>query len=139
MRNKCLVNRPEQRAVRQLLRKNQTVAEAILWQYLRGKDLKVKFVRQYGIENYVAVFCCRSKKLIIEIDGGIHDVEEIKIEDQKRTNHLENLGFKIIRFKNEEILNELEKVLVKIKALVDDSVGFRKFFPKKCHPVIDLW
>jgi len=118
MRNKCLVNRPEQRITRQLLRKDQTIAEAILWQYLRGKDLKVKFVRQYGIANYIVDFCCRSKKLIIELDGNIHNNEDVKRKDQERANYLESFGYKIIRFKNQEIFNELEKVLAKIKLIV---------------------
>jgi very-short-patch-repair endonuclease len=98
MRNKCPVNNGKQRLIRQFLRNNQTNAEGLLWQYLRGKELGVRFVRQYGIRNYIADFCCRSQKLIIEIDGGIHNTQEVKEYDKERTENLENLGYTIIRF-----------------------------------------
>ena len=111
-----LVNKIGQKTTRQFLRKNQTSTEAILWQYLRRKELGEKFVRQHGIENYIVDFCCRRKKLIVEIDGSIHDKSEAKENDEKRTEYLEHLGYKIIRFKNEEVLDETEKVLEKIKA-----------------------
>jgi very-short-patch-repair endonuclease len=115
MRNRSLVNTVKQRITRQLLRNNQTDSEVILWQYLRGKELGLKFVKQYGIQNYIADFCCRSKKLIIEIDGSIHDQKEAKENDEERTKYLESLGYKIIRFTNSEVLNDLETVLNKIK------------------------
>ena len=116
---KGLVNRQKQKTTRQFLRNNQTDAEAILWQYLRRKELGVKFVRQHGIERYIADFCCRSKKLIIEIDGEIHNDEGVKENDEERTRYLECLGYKIVRFTNQEVLNEFEKVLTKIKALLN--------------------
>ena len=115
MYEKHSVNKLKQKTTRQFLRKNQTDAETILWQYLRRKELGVRFVRQYGIENYIADFCCRSKKLIIELDGGIHNDEDIKENDQERTKNLERFGYKIIRFKNQEILNNFDSVLTKIK------------------------
>lgn len=118
MRNKCLVNKVKQKTIRRFLRTNQTDAETILWQYLRGKELGVKFVRQYGIENYIADFCCRSKKLIIELDGSIHNVEEVMENDRQRTETLERFGYKIIRFKNQEILNNPKAILTKIKILL---------------------
>ena len=75
----------------------------------------MKFYRQYSIGAYIADFCCPAKKLVIEIDGQIHTQEEQKIHDQKRTIFIELLGFKILRFWNQEVENNLEKVLQKIK------------------------
>jgi very-short-patch-repair endonuclease len=110
------VNKIGQKTTRQLLRENQTPTEAILWQSLRRKELGEKFVRQHGIENYIVDFCCRRKKLIIEIDGSIHNKSEAKENDDKRTEYLERLGYKIIRFKNQEVLDDTEQVLEKIKS-----------------------
>ncbi|HBR81013.1 MAG: Valine-tRNA ligase [Candidatus Uhrbacteria bacterium GW2011_GWE2_45_35] len=109
------INKLNQKNVRQFLRRNQTDAEAILWQYLRRKETGEKIVRQYGIENYVVDFCRRSKKLIIEIDGEIHNEKDVAENDKLRTQDLENLGYKIIRFTNQEVLNDLESVINKIK------------------------
>jgi len=109
------MNKPKQRLIRQFLRKTQTDAEIILWQYLRGRELGVKFARQFGIENYVADFCCRKKKLNVEIDGDIHNIKDVKENDEERTKNLESFGYKIIRFKNQEILNDPEAIINKIK------------------------
>ncbi|MFA6131662.1 MAG: DUF559 domain-containing protein [Patescibacteria group bacterium] len=115
MFEKHLVNKLKQKVTRQFLRKNQTDAETVLWQHLRRNELGIRFVRQHGIENYIADFCCRSKKLIIEIDGDIHNCYEAKVSDRERTENLERLGYKIIRFKNQEVLEDPQKILIKIK------------------------
>jgi len=118
MPDEYLINKLKQKATRQFLRRNQTEAEGILWQALRRKELGEKFVRQHGIEKYVVDFCCRKKRLIIEIDGDIHDIKEIKENDVERTTNLEKLGYKVIRFQNNEVLNNLEQVLIKIKDFI---------------------
>ncbi|MFH1088907.1 MAG: endonuclease domain-containing protein [Candidatus Uhrbacteria bacterium] len=118
MRNKCLVNNVKQRFTRQFLRINQTETEKILWKHLKDKKLGIKFVRQYGIGSYIADFCCRTKKLIIELDGSIHDEKEVQENDEIRTKELERLGYKVNRFKNQEILSDLNSVLDKIKQLI---------------------
>jgi very-short-patch-repair endonuclease len=110
-----LVNRPEQKVIRQALRRNQTSAETILWQYLRRKEVGIKFVRQHGIGNYIVDFCCRSKKLIIELDGNIHDNPEVAKNDLVREEFLKSLGYKVVRFKNFQVLDNPERVLEKIK------------------------
>ena len=94
------------------LRKNMTDAENILWYYLKNKQLgNFKFRRQEAIDNYIVDFVCYEKKLIIELDGGHHN-QDIKIENDKiRENHLKNQGFKILRFWNNEIFNNIETVL----------------------------
>jgi len=116
MQNKPLINKSKQKTIRQFLRNNQTDAEAVLWRYLKGKELGVKFIRQFGIENYIVDFCCRNKKLIIEIDGGVHNDLEVKRNDKNRTEDLERFGYKVIRFTNQEVLNDPEVILIKIKA-----------------------
>jgi homoserine kinase type II len=88
------------------LRKNQTQAEQRLWQILRKKSLGFRFRRQFPIDNkYIADFVCLEKRLIIEIDGGQHS-ESIK--DIERTLYLENQDFRVIRFWNNEILDNLD-------------------------------
>ncbi len=72
---------------------------------------EMKFRRQHPISFYIVDIYCHSKKLVIEIDGSIHDLEETKIKDELRQKQLEALGLKVIRFTTKEIINELESVL----------------------------
>ena len=104
------------------LRTNATEAERILWEAVRNKKLEEKkFYRQYtflhditGKETFfVGDFYCHEKKLIIELDGKYHQYR-LK-EDKERTKILNYLGLRVIRFKNEEILNDLNRVIIKIK------------------------
>ena len=90
-----------------------TPAELILWDHLKNKKLGVKFRRQHIIENYIPDFVALSIKLIIEVDGGIHIKR--KNEDAARTKWLNFIGYSVIRFKNEEVENEIESVLDRIK------------------------
>lgn len=98
---------------RDYLKDNMTKAEVILWEQLRNKKLGVKFRRQHIIDFYIPDFVSLSIKLIIEVDGKIHLKQ--KKEDEERTRRLEVLGFKVICFKNEEVENDLIKVIEKIK------------------------
>jgi len=97
------------------LRNNVTNEEMILWGMLKDKFPTVKFRRQHPISNYIADFYCHSQKLIIEIDGSIHDIEEVKMNDAQRQKDLENLGLRIIRFTNKEIRNNMNTVLQSIE------------------------
>ncbi len=97
-------------------RKKPTEAENILWNILRGKKLEgYKFMRQHIIGQYIADFVCLAKKLIIEVDGLIHQLPENIISDAERTEWLGSRGYKVIRFMNEEILHDTENVLLKIE------------------------
>jgi very-short-patch-repair endonuclease len=98
---------------RQRLRWNPTKAEYVLWQELRRKTLGVKFRRQFEISPYFVDFYCHEMKLIIEVDGPIHD--ERKGYDERRTRFIEKKGYKVIRFKNNEVLFEREKVMAVIE------------------------
>jgi very-short-patch-repair endonuclease len=93
------------------MRKNPTQAEDILWGMLRKKQLGVKFNRQYIIECYIVDFVCLEKQLIIEVDGKYHDTEYQRGYDEQRTQILNNLGFRVLRFVNEEVLCTPENVL----------------------------
>lgn len=105
------------------LRKTMTKSEKVLWESLRNKRLGLKFKRQmpfvFGDYYFIADFCCSGKKLIVEIDGEIHNDPEIKEYDKFRTKSFEIAGYKVIRFKNEEVLNSLKKVLIKIKNIIN--------------------
>lgn len=94
------------------MRKNPTESENILWQALRRNATGYHFRRQWIIGRFIADFVCLEKKLIVEVDGKIH--EHQKEYDEHRTNFLEQNGFKVLRFKNEEIKSDIENVLRKI-------------------------
>ncbi len=109
-------------------RSQPTPAEAALWEMLRGKKLDgYKFRRQHIIGSYIADFVCIPKKLIIEVDGLIHKLPENKKNDAERTAWLNEQGFHIIRFTNEEVLfnteDTLEKIVQKLKNLPEDAVS----------------
>ncbi|MFA6410441.1 MAG: endonuclease domain-containing protein [Candidatus Buchananbacteria bacterium] len=98
-----------------ILRKNQTPYESKLWCLLRDKRLEgLKFRRQYPIGIYIVDFCCFEKKLIIELDGGHHNQNEQIKNDQKRDQYLINQGYKILRFWNNDLDNNIEGVIEKI-------------------------
>jgi len=98
---------------RKLLRKNATPQEIILWSRLKGKSLGYKFRRQYSIGSYIVDFCCREKKIIIEIDGWQHK-ENIEY-DNERTEYFKNFNYIILRFWNNEINDNLNGVIMKIE------------------------
>jgi very-short-patch-repair endonuclease len=100
------------------LRANQTDAELALWYELRGKQIKgLKFRRQVPIGNYIVDFVSFDAKLIIEVDGSQHfDHQQY---DDERTKYLESLGFKVLRFWNNEVLETSDSVLEKIYEAVE--------------------
>ena len=97
------------------LRKNMTKQERQLWQFLRKKNINnLKFRRQYPLGNYIVDFICNEKKLIIEIDGGQHNEDKNIIYDLERTKYLEIKGYRVIRFWNHDIDNNIEGVYQEI-------------------------
>ncbi|MBO7102731.1 MAG: endonuclease domain-containing protein [Bacteroidaceae bacterium] len=98
------------------MRKFATEAESILWEYLRAKQLGKTFKRQHIIGDYIADFVCLESGLIIELDGGYHQLPEQQINDELRTEWLEKQGFRVIRFKNEELFTNIDHCLEIIKA-----------------------
>lgn len=100
-------------------RKNPTEAESCLWHHLSKDELGVRFRRQHIIDNFIVDFACLKKKLIIEIDGGYHFEEEQQSSDEARTAILGKMGFKVIRFTNEEVLFDIENTISKIKEIIN--------------------
>ncbi len=100
---------------RKELRKNPTVAEKTLWWYLKDKSLGVKFRRQHSTGGYIVDFYCKETKLIIELDGEIHNTQESREYDSVRDKFFTQLGYTVLRFPNIEVENNIEGVLRKIK------------------------
>lgn len=98
---------------RKVMRDNMTPAEERLWEEIKSKKLGVKFRRQHIIGNYIPDFVAISCKLIIEVDGEIHKYQ--KDADEQRTFELNQKGYKVIRFTNEEVMQDINHVLEKIK------------------------
>ncbi|EKE11924.1 MAG: hypothetical protein ACD_14C00071G0001 [uncultured bacterium] len=102
------------------LRRNQTPQEVILWSRLRGNRFHgLKFRRQHSLGRYIVDFVCLDKKLIIELDGWQHKEEKQERYDTVRTEFLESCGFKVLRFWNNEINNNLDGVVFKIEEFVN--------------------
>jgi cyclase len=96
-------------------RLNPTDAEDYLWEQLSGSKLGVRFKRQHPIAYFIADFYCHTAKLIIEVDGGYHSIPAQYEYDCNRDFELEELGLKVIRFTNEQVLFDIENTIQKIK------------------------
>jgi very-short-patch-repair endonuclease len=105
--------------IRENLKKNPTDAEKIIWEYLRNKKTGHKIRRQHIIDNFIADFVCLPLKVVIEIDGRIHQFQ--KEYDQMRTARFHELGYKIVRFTNDEVIVNPELVFSKIKNILDEK------------------
>jgi very-short-patch-repair endonuclease len=97
------------------LRREMTPAEAILWKELRANKLGVHFRRQQIIAGFIVDFYCHKAALVVEVDGDIHDLQQE--EDARREKVLREMGLAIVRFRNDEILNNLLMVVKRIKEL----------------------
>lgn len=105
------------------LRDNQTEAEVFLWENLgRLKYLNVRFKHQHPVLYFIADFYCHKAKLIIEVDGGYHNVPEQYLYDQNRDSELKELGLKVIRFTNEQVLNHIKITLEIIEQEIKQSL-----------------
>lgn len=92
-------------------RGNMTAAEINLWMYLRKGVNGFKFSRQHPFGIYIADFYCHKAKLIIEVDGSIHNSEEVKKIDEERQKELESWGYFVIRFTNKQVMQKPEEVI----------------------------
>lgn len=101
------------------LRNRMTPAEELLWKHIHINEWKVKFRRQHPIANYIVDFYCHLVKLVIELDGGIHEDEQVKTKDKIREDHLKSLGLHVIRFKNEYIIQNLGTTLATISKTIE--------------------
>lgn len=103
------------------LRQKATDVEQLLWERLRRKQLGYKFKRQFSIENYVLDFYCPEFKLALEIDGGSHKLR--RIYDEYRTRTLKAYGVIEIRFSNEEVIGNLDKIVENIRGHLTSPIS----------------
>jgi very-short-patch-repair endonuclease len=97
------------------LRRASTEAETLLWEQLRRKSFDVKFRRQRPIGPYIVDFYCPQYGLVLELDGSHHNELDGAEYDEERTTYLAALGLKVLRFKNEEVLADMDTVLARIR------------------------
>lgn len=103
------------------LRKKSTPAERKLWSRIRDDQLGVNFRRQHAVGNYIPDFVCIEKKLIIELDGSQHLEQEEY--DEERTKYLASLGYKVIRFWNNDVMKNIEGVILAILHAMEDETN----------------
>ena len=116
---------PKQTQRAKSLRVTQTEAEGLLWSVLRGKQLcEMKFRRQHPIGPFFADFACVSRRLVVELDGSYHDL--IQDNDLQRQQYLAGQGWKVVRFTNEDVMQDLESVLRALASSVDEIYSHRK-------------
>ncbi len=106
------------------LRQQQTQAEEVLWQILRDRQFAgQKFRRQHQIGDYIVDFYCDDLKLVVELDGGVHEKSSQALKDTRRQGWLEEMGFRVIRFTNHAVLDNTESVLAAIAAYLPSTSG----------------
>jgi very-short-patch-repair endonuclease len=109
------------------IRRNLRIAsftnpENIFWKHVRNGQLEgLKFKRQHSIGNYIVDFYCASERLIIELDGSVHNSKEQKEKDKFRDENLRDMDFKVLRFKNQEIFTKIDDVKQRIINVVNPS------------------
>ena len=104
------------------LRKDATITEQIFWKEIRAKRFEgCKFRRQHGIGPYIVDFCAPRLGLVIEIDGDVHVLPDQKHQDINRTKEIEALGFRVIRYSNQDILKNLEGVLSDLLSQIEET------------------
>ena len=102
------------------LRKSMTDEENIFWLKLKEHFPNYKFRRQHPVSIYIVDFYCHKLKLVIEIDGSIHNLIEVKENDMKRQKDLEDLHLRVLRFTNNQVKLEIEKVISKISHYINE-------------------
>jgi very-short-patch-repair endonuclease len=120
---KFIRNNPKLKPRRRELRCNQTDTEKILWERLRNKRFYgIKFYRQYSMGMYIIDFYCPTMKLAIELDGGQHADDENREYDEERSDYLRANGIEVIRFWNNEVLQNIDGVLIKIAGKITPPI-----------------
>ena len=114
---KWIRGRPELRARAREFRKPLTANEARLWRQLRGRRLcGLKFRRQHPIQRYIVDFYCAKHRLIVEVDGDIHECTDVALHDRLRGDWLASRGYRILRFTNADVESDVGSVLAQISA-----------------------
>ena len=126
-------NKKSEREKRRTLRNNPTYLENILWQQLRRKQLGVRILRQYSIDQYIIDFYSPEIKLAIELDGGYHNELVQQAYDARRQKHIEQYGVTFCRITNEEYEGNPEKAMWKIVTVIQELLN--KKDPHPCPPL----
>ncbi len=108
------------------LRNNMTKSEACMWKYVLRARLLMKgysFRRQRPVDKYIVDFLCRELHLIIEVDGLTHNTDEAMERDEQRDRHLEQLGFTILRFTSNDVLQHIDEVRGAIEVWIEDKLS----------------
>jgi len=106
-------------------RNHPTEAEDVLWEYLRASGLGKPFKRQHIIGAYIADFVCLESHLVIELDGGYHQLPDQKTSDAQRTAELNRMGFRVLRFTNEELFTNVNAVLETIESALFETTEYQ--------------
>lgn len=103
------------------LRNNQPLGETLLWMRLQKKQMRgYQFNRQKPIDNYIVDFYCKALSLVIEIDGGSHQFDEIMVKDVKRQAILESLGLHFLRFTEQQVRKDIDQVIWQIEGFIEN-------------------
>ena len=117
-----IFNQTKQKRIRQKLRKNLTEPERRLWHSIRSQQLGVKVRRQHGIGPYIVDFYIPKSKLVIEIDGNSHYETEDAMQadkDKDRDSYLNSLGLRVVRYRNDQVMKEIDSVLEDIVSYLE--------------------
>lgn len=121
MRRKILPYNPKLKEFARQLRNNSTKSEIRLWKCLKGRQMcGYDFHRQKPLLNFIADFYCYELRLVIELDGYTHQFEETIIKDAIKERELKKIGLNVLRFEDDEVMNEIENVLRTIESFVHD-------------------
>jgi very-short-patch-repair endonuclease len=117
------------------LRRELTPAERALWAVLRGRRLGgLRFRCQHPVGPFVLDFCCPAAKLTIEVDGAVHDSQQE--QDAARTEHLEQYGYRVLRFTNVQVLTDLDSVLDAIRVVAHSVPVAQRTRRQKRDPAV---
>lgn len=112
MKRKIISYNPKLKELAKKLRNDSTKSEIKLWGFVKGKQLKgYAFHRQKPLDNYIADFYSYDLKLVIELDGITHQFEDVQIKDKVKQKKLESLGLTVLRFEDDEVMNDIDNVL----------------------------
>jgi very-short-patch-repair endonuclease len=102
------------------MRRQPTSAEDMLWGALQKKQVAgLRFRRQHPVGRFILDFYCPSHRLVVEVDGGVHDAQQER--DAARTQALETHGYRVLRFRNDEVLHDLPSVVSRIAAMATEA------------------
>ncbi|MBI4548632.1 MAG: endonuclease domain-containing protein [Ignavibacteriae bacterium] len=115
---------PRLKEIARQLRRKMTEAEKKLW-YGTLRDFDYTILRQKPLDNFIVDFYCPKAKLVIEVDGDSHDAANAVLYDEERDSILESYGLKVIRFQNEDVMNNFERVRKRILTDLSERIGLR--------------